>query len=77
MEAKNEPNGAKNSISSLLQILEKRNFVEAWELSKAGHVIECGKDKDRSERSDAINFTAYCLKTSKFIWNLQFSWINL
>ena len=39
--------------------------MEGERLLKAGHIIKCGKDKEISESSGAVKFTAYCLKTSK------------
>ena len=39
--------------------------MEGERFLKAGHIIKYGKDKEISESSGAVKFTAYCLKTSK------------
>lgn len=44
---------------------KQRNFVEGERILKAGHLIKFGKNKEKCERSGVVNFTAYCLKTSK------------
>ena len=55
-----------NAIFDWYSTNSKRiNFVEGERRLKAGHFIYHGKDKDKSERSNAVNFTAYCSKTSK------------
>ncbi|KAK0075267.1 hypothetical protein PV326_011742 [Microctonus aethiopoides] len=44
---------------------KQRNFVEGERILKAGHIIKCCKNKNLNELSDTVDFTAYCLKTSK------------
>ena len=50
----------------LVKIIKKGNLSKEKDL-KAGHIIKCGKDEDKDEKSGAGNFTTYCLKTPKFI----------
>lgn len=46
--------------------LIQRNFEEG-EILKDGHVIECGKNIDKYDRSDSISFTVSCWTSPYFM----------
>ncbi|KAK0077314.1 hypothetical protein PV325_004092 [Microctonus aethiopoides] len=51
--------------------LKQRNFVEGERIFKASHIIKSGKNKDKNSRSNTVSFTAYRLKTSKLMVQLN------